>query len=211
LADDLWFSDAAWSPDMQGHTLANQRMKRFIELGGFHGLSLGSGWGGSGLKGIGTNVRRPKGGTVYNRICGPEAEPQYLSKNSGEVGAATNCVRVAAHLESVYALLVSNENRLQEIWSTICNLIDRNDPSWRDIVVEDQAAIVLQLSYLEIRIGQSIRPHLDDFPHQIWTLLRIWSVPIWIRRSQRLFSGNRKLYKDRRPKSREKFHSIVTK
>jgi hypothetical protein len=25
---------------MQGHTFANERMKRFIELGGFHRLSL---------------------------------------------------------------------------------------------------------------------------------------------------------------------------
>jgi hypothetical protein len=40
LADDLRFADAARSPDMQGHTLANERMKRFIELRGFHGLSL---------------------------------------------------------------------------------------------------------------------------------------------------------------------------
>jgi hypothetical protein len=40
LADDLGFTDAAWSPDMQGHTLANERMKRFIELGGFHEMSL---------------------------------------------------------------------------------------------------------------------------------------------------------------------------
>jgi hypothetical protein len=40
LPDDLRFTDAAWSPDMQGHALANERMKRFIELGGFHGLSL---------------------------------------------------------------------------------------------------------------------------------------------------------------------------
>ena len=40
LPDDLGFTDAAWSPDMQGHALANERMKRFIELGGFHGLSL---------------------------------------------------------------------------------------------------------------------------------------------------------------------------
>ena len=40
LADDLLFADAAWSPDMQGHAFANERMKRFIELGGFHRLSL---------------------------------------------------------------------------------------------------------------------------------------------------------------------------
>jgi hypothetical protein len=40
LPDDLRFADAAWSPDMQGHTLTDKRMKRFIELGGFHGLSL---------------------------------------------------------------------------------------------------------------------------------------------------------------------------
>ena len=40
LSHDLRFADAAWPPDMQGHALANERVKRFIELGGFHGFSL---------------------------------------------------------------------------------------------------------------------------------------------------------------------------
>ena len=39
LGDDLRLADAAGAPDMQGHTFANQRMKRFIELRRFHGIS----------------------------------------------------------------------------------------------------------------------------------------------------------------------------
>jgi hypothetical protein len=31
LGDDLSFADAARAPDVQGHTLANQRVKRFKE------------------------------------------------------------------------------------------------------------------------------------------------------------------------------------
>jgi hypothetical protein len=40
LGNDLLFADTACTPDMQRHTLADQRMKRFIEFRWFHGLSF---------------------------------------------------------------------------------------------------------------------------------------------------------------------------
>ena len=40
LGDDLRFTNAACSPDVQGHTFADQRMKRLIEFRWFHGISL---------------------------------------------------------------------------------------------------------------------------------------------------------------------------
>jgi hypothetical protein len=36
LRDDLRLADAARTPDMQRHTFADQRMKRFVKLGWFH-------------------------------------------------------------------------------------------------------------------------------------------------------------------------------
>jgi hypothetical protein len=36
LGDDLRLADAARAPDMQRHTFADQRMKRFVKLGWFH-------------------------------------------------------------------------------------------------------------------------------------------------------------------------------
>ena len=38
LRDDLRLADATCAPDMQRHTLPNQRMKRLIKLGWFHGI-----------------------------------------------------------------------------------------------------------------------------------------------------------------------------
>jgi hypothetical protein len=35
-----WVSDSACTPDVQGHTFADQRMKRLIEFRWFHGISL---------------------------------------------------------------------------------------------------------------------------------------------------------------------------
>jgi hypothetical protein len=37
----LRFTYAARSPDVQGHTFADQRKKRFVEHGGFHWIVLG--------------------------------------------------------------------------------------------------------------------------------------------------------------------------
>lgn len=42
LAHDLRFADTAWSPDMQGHTFADQRMKRLIKFRRFHSGILGN-------------------------------------------------------------------------------------------------------------------------------------------------------------------------
>jgi hypothetical protein len=36
LRDDLRLADAACAPDMQGHTLTDQRMKRLVQPGWFH-------------------------------------------------------------------------------------------------------------------------------------------------------------------------------
>jgi len=38
LSNDLRLSNAARTPDMQGHTFANERMERLIELDGFMGF-----------------------------------------------------------------------------------------------------------------------------------------------------------------------------
>jgi hypothetical protein len=40
MSNDLRLADAAGAPDVQRHTLTDQRMKRFIELRWFHGISL---------------------------------------------------------------------------------------------------------------------------------------------------------------------------
>jgi hypothetical protein len=40
LSNDLWLADTACAPDVERHTFANQRMKRFVQPGWFHGLSL---------------------------------------------------------------------------------------------------------------------------------------------------------------------------
>ena len=45
LRHDLRFTDAARAPDMQRHTFADQRMKRFVKLGWFHlGLPQADYW-----------------------------------------------------------------------------------------------------------------------------------------------------------------------
>jgi hypothetical protein len=36
LADDLGFANVCLSPDVEGHTLAHKRAKRFKEYGRFH-------------------------------------------------------------------------------------------------------------------------------------------------------------------------------
>jgi hypothetical protein len=40
LAHDLRLSGAAWAPDVERHTFANERTERLIELRGFHGISF---------------------------------------------------------------------------------------------------------------------------------------------------------------------------
>jgi hypothetical protein len=40
LRDDLRFAYAACAPDVERHTLADKRKKRFVKHGWFHGLSL---------------------------------------------------------------------------------------------------------------------------------------------------------------------------
>jgi hypothetical protein len=39
LGDNLRFPNAACAPDVQGHTFADQRVKRLIEFRWFHGMS----------------------------------------------------------------------------------------------------------------------------------------------------------------------------
>jgi hypothetical protein len=76
LRDDLRLSDAARAPDMQRHTLTDQRMKRLIELGWFHlGLPQEEYWFGCEERQVG-----PLSGDVFDcraGRCGAEQRRRY--------------------------------------------------------------------------------------------------------------------------------------